>query len=89
MCNCIQELEEKVKNQLTNMGISEDDIEDCYAENKFISFTNGKQGYFLNIKASYYQRKTNGDRYKRATNKDFRVTFNYCPLCGEKAEGVE
>lgn len=86
MCNCIQELEERVKLKLMeDNSIVEEQIEWSGFQNGAILFYPDATRVLTNIyEISYRQTKTDGTPYKSKSTVKINLSPTYCCHCGKK-----
>ncbi|MBY6897979.1 hypothetical protein [Clostridium botulinum] len=88
MCNCMEELRERLKELPNKMdGWNERNIKEVLIDNGCILFdvkTNPER-FYSPVKIKYEQKNKKGEWKLKKTN--VNIQYKYCPLCGKPYEG--
>lgn len=90
MCNCIKEIQEKIKNELSskNADFRDKKITDVSIQNVAIVF-DSRQSLQLSspVKIEYVKTNKKGDTVHK--KESINISYTYCPFCGRPYEEGE
>lgn len=89
MCNCFNDVEDKIKLRLQEQmpeGSKEstNTFDGAGWFNQALNFGSGKVEIMLKYTLVYRARKKNGEMAKNLTRLETNVKMSFCPFCGEK-----
>lgn len=89
MCNCINEIGEKIEAKLMDEVPDGAEISkgfDTGWDGTVMLLGTGKLHVMLKYKLAYRIKRKNGEMAKNKTHSECSVAMSYCPFCGEKQE---
>lgn len=85
MCNCQNEVLERVSNKIKSDLLPKNTIPETVViewENR--AFTSKGMQIGLPVRYEYQKEKSNGEPYKNKNSDKVNLFMTYCPFCGEK-----
>lgn len=90
MCNCLDDIFEKVKTKVVSgLPAHDPDSLDMMWENCAISFSHSGSVLTVPIKYSYRKIKKDGSRAQNLSKNRVIIRASHCPFCGEKFPSKE
>lgn len=84
MCNCMEDIEKRVKEELPlkNKEYAGIEIKSSSFANKFINFETGRVGIGIPLNIEWTHTTKKGKEINKS--KEIVMTISYCPFCGEE-----